>query len=387
MPAAAPPVDRRSTGRPVRLFSVGTWPAPLAALACALLLGVIVTLDLTTGPQIELSPLYFLPIIVASLRFQAPGGLAGAAVSAPLATWFSPESMSRVHSPHAFLTNAVTLWVSFSFVALVTGALQQHGEQLRRQRRTLEEAHRLLQEDLRAAELVQTGLLRRPLPAIPGLQVAVEIRFARGVGGDFYDLRQVGGRLSLCVADVSGKGAQAALISAALRILLDEVAAPGAHEFAVPEPARFLRHLNTRLSAALPRDMFVTLFYGQLDLETGELRYASAGHDPPFLCGREAVRQLPPTTAALGILEELPERSERVTLQPGETLVLYTDGLTTARHPAEGRIGEERVIRQLQLHRAAPPAELVAALRRLACPDDETAADDDVAVLALRRDR
>jgi sigma-B regulation protein RsbU (phosphoserine phosphatase) len=329
--------------------------------------------------EIRVTPLYFLPIIIASLRFQAPGALAVAAASALLATWPSPVAMQRAGEPLVLVTNAVTETLGFSFVALVTGALQRQRQRLRQQRVELEMAQRGLQADMRAAELLQGHLLRRPLPQIPGLELAAEIVFARGVGGDFYDLRRVDGQLAICVADVSGKGAQAALISAALRGFLDEAAGNPTC------PTAFLQHLNERLFDTLPEEMFVTMFYGCLDLESGELCYASAGHDPPLLCRGERVEELTPTGPALGMGLELPPHPGWAMLRPGETLLLYADGLTTARHPLGGRVGEERVAAWLHSRAALPPAELVAELLRLAGAAGPAPLEDDVAVIALRR--
>jgi serine phosphatase RsbU (regulator of sigma subunit) len=376
-PARHPSED--GEGRLRRLLNVPAWPAPAAAVACVALLVVITVTGVALGTKIQLSPLYFLPIIIASLRFQTPGGLTVAGASALLAAWPSSAALRQVEEPLMFTANALTEGLGFSFVALVTGALQRQGQRLRQQRQELETAQRELQADMRAAELLQGHLLRRPLPEVPGLDLAAEIVFARGVGGDFYDLRRVDGDLAICVADVSGKGAQAALISAALRGLLDEAAARPT------DPAPFLQHLNERLSATLPDEMFVTMFYGRLDLASGELRYASAGHDPPLLCRGERVEELPPTGPALGLGIELPPRAGRTTLRPGEILLLYTDGLTTARHPMGGRVGEERVAAWLQLGAALPPAELVAELLRLACVAGPAPLEDDVAVIALRR--
>jgi serine phosphatase RsbU (regulator of sigma subunit) len=380
-------VIRAAPQRPsrwLRLSSIQAWPAPAAAGVCALLLALILILDLYTGTEVQVTPCYFLPIILASVRFQAPGGLAVAAVSALLAVWPSPVAMKHAAEPLVLVTNAVIETAGFSFVALVTGALQRQRQRLRDQQRELGKAHEWLREDRRAAELLQAHLLRRPLPEIPELELAAELVFARGVGGDFYDLRRAGtrsrvGQLAICLADVSGKGAKAALISATLRGLLDEAAGRAT------DPAAFLQRLNALLYDTLPVEMFVTMFYGRLDPASGALEYASAGHDPPLLCRGESIEALPPTAPALGLTPELPRRAGRACLRPGETLLLYTDGLTTARHPEHGRVGEERLTAWLRERAALPPAELAAELLRLACPEGLDSLEDDIALIALRR--
>jgi serine phosphatase RsbU (regulator of sigma subunit) len=368
------------------LFNVPSWPAPVAVAVCTLLQVLVVLLDVATGSEIQFSLFYFLPIIVVSLRFDARGALAVALIGAALARL---ASLDRPAPLNVLVTNTITEALVFTFVALVTGALQRQGERLQAQRQELEVAHYWLQEDLRAAELLQRYLLRRPLPVVVGVEMATELKFARGVGGDFYDLRQgappvseMGSgppRLAICVADVSGKGAKAALVSATLRGLLDEAAGEPA------DPAAFLRHLNARLYDALPGEMFVTMFYGCLDPGTGELRYASAGHDPPLLCRGERVEELLPTAPLLCMLPDLPARTERVCLQPDQTLLLYTDGLTTARCPEGGRVGEERVSGWLQERQAHAPARLVGEILELACPAAAGAPEDDIVLIALRR--
>jgi serine phosphatase RsbU (regulator of sigma subunit) len=368
------------------LFKIPSWPAPVALAVCVLLHALVVLVDIGTGSEIQFSLFYFLPVIVASLRFDARGALVVALVGAVLARITGQEASVAWH---VRAMNTVTEGMVFSFVALVTGALQRQGERLRAQRQALEEAQYWLQQDMRAAELLQEHLLRRPLPAIAGVEMATQLKFARGVGGDFYDLRQVPPLVSgawserpylaICVADVSGKGAKAALVSATLRGLLDEAAGQPA------DPGAFLRNLNARLKDSLPGEMFVTMFYGCLDPGTGELRYASAGHDPPLLCRRERVEELMPTAPALCLSPDLPARTEQVWLKPGETLLLYTDGLTTARWPEGGRVGEERVSGWLREREAQPPAQLVEEILALACPTARGAPEDDIVLIALRR--
>jgi serine phosphatase RsbU (regulator of sigma subunit) len=389
--------------------TIAAWPALTVAIICGLLLALVVVIDVWTGTEVQVPLLYFVPIIIASLRFETLGGLIVALASAILARIAYVQAIDRPVGSLALVANTLMEVGIYSLVAVVTGLLQRQGQRLQRQQQELEQAQRRMRADLRAAELLPQHLLRRPVPEVPGLEAAVEIRFARAVGGDFYDLRLVdpaaaapeavlspraaarsgsrrpgapserGAHLAICVADVSGKGAKAALISAALRSLLDETSDRPM------EPGAFLQHLNTRFYEALPDEMFVTMFYGHLDLESGELRYASAGHDPPFLCGEEGVECLPPTAAALGVLPELPADMERRRLRPHETLLLYTDGLTTALDPWGERLTEERVVAWLQERIAAPPAELIAGLLGLACADTGARPADDITLVALRR--
>jgi serine phosphatase RsbU (regulator of sigma subunit) len=376
----SPSVLTRAISRAaVWLLHLPSWPAAVAGLLCGSLLALIVLVDHLSGPDVQVSLLYFLPIIVASLRFEIRGGLLVAVASAVL-TYLADEVGAGKAVPAAVVAlNTLGEAIIFLLVALVTGMLQRQGGRLSAQREELAAAAGRMRDDLRAAELLQQHLICRPLPSVNGWEVAADVRYARGVGGDFYDLRRAGQRIALCVADVSGKGPRAALISAALRGMLDEDAGRPA------DPVRFLRHLNARMYRALPDDMFVTMFYGLLDPETGVLTYASAGHDPPLVLGPASPRELAPTAPALGVTPELTGDATRVTLEPGEALLLYTDGLTTAHHPVDGRWSLERLIDDLQTASTLPAPEFIAALFHRIGADGPVPPEDDVTLIAVRR--
>ena len=155
---------------------------------------------------LQISLLYLLPIIAAALRFRWRGGVIVALAAALLTHLVNEEDLLKKLPPAALVVNTFTESAIFALTALVTGTLQAQRQRLQEQRRELAEAQHRMQADLQAAGLLQAHLLHRPLPEIPGLDLAAELRFARGVGGDFYDLRRIDGCLLLCLADVSGKG-------------------------------------------------------------------------------------------------------------------------------------------------------------------------------------
>jgi sigma-B regulation protein RsbU (phosphoserine phosphatase) len=209
----------------------------------------------------------------------------------------------------------------------------------------LEIARRALDAELKAAADVQRWLLPS-LPAVHNLDIAASYRTARYSGGDYYDVGQLpDGRLGVLIADVSGKGAAAAVLMAMLRsIVHDQV-----DRRELIGPAALLDYADARLRALglSERSAFVTAFCGSLDLVTGELIYSSAGHNPPrVLRSRDrTVTSLDgAATFPLGLVDEPHSHTEEtITLTPGDLALFYTDGITEARSPGGEFFGVERL--------------------------------------------
>jgi serine phosphatase RsbU (regulator of sigma subunit) len=183
--------------------------------------------------------------------------------------------------------------------------------------------------ELEGARQVQHGLFPRQLPHVPGWEFAALCRPARVVAGDYHDLFALApGRLAVVLGDVSGKGLGPALVMEGLHALV---------RCRLPERAAdlggFLTELNGYLLATLPEWMFVMLFLSVLDVGTGRLGYANAGHPAPLLLpGREEdPLELAEGGTVLGILPEADYRVGRAYLRPGSLMVLFSDGLTEAR--------------------------------------------------------
>jgi sigma-B regulation protein RsbU (phosphoserine phosphatase) len=191
----------------------------------------------------------------------------------------------------------------------------------------LTHAQRLrLERELSMARLVQESLLPERLPRIPGFSLAADWRSALEMAGDFYDIFALAdGRWGFLVADVSDKGAAAAMYMAMTRSLVR--ASAGSHA----GPAAVLREVNQRLLAHSATDMFVSLFYGILDAQGLSLAYANAGQNPPLLRRASgALENLMPTGPVLGIFEGPSFTEATLTLAAGDALVVYTDGVTDA---------------------------------------------------------
>jgi len=204
----------------------------------------------------------------------------------------------------------------------------------------LTHAQRLrLEHELQLAREVQASLLPRLLPQIPGFSLAADWRGALEMAGDFYDVFALpDGRWAMVIADVSDKGAPAALYMAMARSLIRASAGSTA------SPATTLMEVNQRIRAHSSSDMFVTVFYAVLDAAARTLTYANAGHNPPLLRrATGAIEKLTRTGPLLGAFEALNLSDVTLTLAPGEALVTYTDGVTDALNPQ----GEEYSLTRL----------------------------------------
>jgi len=186
---------------------------------------------------------------------------------------------------------------------------------------------RQLGVELSRAAKVQADLLPGQIPILDGWELAAQCVPAREVGGDFYDWQRIGpGVLSLTVGDVMGKGIPAALLMASVRAVLRAVGPSSSPATAVQTAASALATDLTRSGA------FVTLFHAQLDLASGRLRYVDAGHGYVRLCRADGrIEQLPAKGLPLGVLDDEVYEEGVVTMEPGDVLIIYSDGLTEAR--------------------------------------------------------
>jgi sigma-B regulation protein RsbU (phosphoserine phosphatase) len=252
-----------------------------------------------------------------------------------------------------------------------------------------EVTYQSLDSELKAAADVQRWLLPS-LPRLHNASIAASYRTARYSGGDYYDVGQLpGGRIGILIADVSGKGAPAAVLMAVLRSIVHEEM-----DRAEPSgPAALLDYADRRLAAmGLPqRGAFVTAFCCTFNMESGELVYACAGHCPPRLLrmkDRTVISLDRAKTWPLGLVDEPSTHTqETVQLAPGDMVLFYTDGVTEARSPAGEFFDIDRVDHILRdLPRTAGPEAAVQAITRAIArfAGDVTPADDQT-VLALSR--
>jgi PAS domain S-box-containing protein len=219
-------------------------------------------------------------------------------------------------------------------------------------------AHQKVEQDLALAWEIQNGILPDALPEIPGWQLAATLKPARETSGDFFDVISLpNGHVGLLVADVTDKGTAAALYMAVSCTLIRTYAA----EYDT-EPGRAFGAVHRRILAETKSDQFVTVFYGVLDPTTGTLTYCNAGHNPPYLFraasrGGSAqkgtlVEELDGTGLPLGVRvsDEMTWGQRTVQLAPGDTLVLYSDGITEAQNLQRAFFGEARLLDVAQAH-------------------------------------
>lgn len=220
-------------------------------------------------------------------------------------------------------------------IALETARL--HQEELHQQR---------LAEELTVGRQIQLSMLPPACPLVPGWDFCAHYDAARQVGGDFYDFYRAPGRgrhnlpsLGILVADVADKGVPAALFMALSCTILRHIA------LTVSEPAEALALANDFILNDSRTDLFLTAFYGVLDTETGQFVYASAGHNPPLLyrAAQDDVVRLHAAGIALGVVAGVHLEEGSILLQPGDCLVLYTDGVTEAMDSQLNEFGVQRL--------------------------------------------
>ncbi len=240
-----------------------------------------------------------------------------------------------------------------------------------------------LDREFQLARQIQTTFLPNTLPNIPGWEIAARWQTARKVGGDFYDIFNMGKeRLGLAIADVSDKGMPAALYMTVARTLI-RAYARGAHS-----PAAVLEKVNAPMVRDTPNSMFVTAAFATLSPRTGELVYASAGHNRPLIvraCSG-VVEQLPLGGMALGVYENMSLEDHSLTLDPTDVLLFYTDGVTESFSPTGEAFGEERLKTLLADNCGMPLDDLVSTLEKSLNEWREGAMpSDDTTLLVIRR--
>ena len=240
-----------------------------------------------------------------------------------------------------------------------------------------------LQNELDVASGIQQSILPTVFPSRDDYQIYASMEPARNVGGDFFDVvRLEGNRVGLAIADVSDKGVPAALFMMSSRTWMKGAA------ISSPEPGTVLGEVNALLHEDNDTQMFVTVLYAVYNPVTGEFTYASGGHDAPLLVHSDGSSELLPLTGgiALGIVSDLAYGQNSVVLDHGETLVLYTDGVTEAMNGEGEQFGIER-LRKVFSGRAPKDANEAAhkvfeAVNTFA---DGAAQSDDITCLTLRR--
>jgi sigma-B regulation protein RsbU (phosphoserine phosphatase) len=239
-----------------------------------------------------------------------------------------------------------------------------------------------MERELQMAFEVQASLLPRETPQVTGWEFAAHWKPAREVSGDFYDFIPADQQLGIVIADVSDKGMPAALFMALSRSILKASMA------ATRSPAEGIGQANRLICADSTNSMFVTLFYAQLDPGTGELLYVNAGHNPPLLyCGQQdELIELAPTGMVLGIFDGVDFEQGTAQLDPGDFILLYTDGISEAMDVHGNLFGEERLRKVLLDNRQASTEAMAQVLEGAVTAFTGAAArSDDITFVIARR--
>ena len=237
-----------------------------------------------------------------------------------------------------------------------------------------------IESELNVAHSIQMSMLPKTYPPFPDrndINIFGALTAAKGVGGDLYDFFIRDEKLFFCIGDVSGKGVPASLVMAVTRTLFRNISVH------TVQPSHIVEVMNMNISIGNDNDMFVTLFIGVLDMETGHLSYCNAGHDSPYV--QDTL--LPcDSNLPIGVLPDFKYSEQETVFVPGTTLFLYTDGLTEAENAAHEIFGDDRVLNVL--HSTIPsqcsPRQLIDtmtdAVRQFV---GDTEQSDDLTMLAI----
>lgn len=216
-----------------------------------------------------------------------------------------------------------------------------------------------IQSDLHVAQEIQQTILPKKFPPFPDLttfDLYAYMSAAKYVGGDFYDFFMIDkDRLGFAIADVSGKGIPAAIFMAISRTVIRAIA------LTENSAATCMQRSNSILCQESVNDMFVTVFYGILNIHTGKVTYSNAGHNPPILMKKDSSVSFLPIThdLILGAVSETIYHEKDVELAPGDSLFLYTDGVTEAMNKNNDLYSEKRLIENCKVLLGKAPEEIV----------------------------
>jgi serine phosphatase RsbU (regulator of sigma subunit) len=242
-----------------------------------------------------------------------------------------------------------------------------------------------VEQELRVARSIQQASLPKEVPELEGWEIAPHYQPAREVGGDFYDFFELeDGRVGVVVGDATGKGVPAALVVTATYSMLRAVA----QVLGSFSPREVLAQVNEALLARIPLNMFVTCFYAILEPKSGSLNYANAGHDLPYLWhGGGEAEELRARGMPLGLMPGMSYEEKEITLQRGESVLFYSDGLVEAHDPKGEMFGFPRLRALVAEHGAEEERSLGDLLMKelYSFVGEGWEQEDDITLLTLRR--
>jgi len=267
---------------------------------------------------------------------------------------------------------------------IISGVAQQIAMAIQNERLKEEMVEReRMDREFQLAREIQQTFLPSYMPRYSGWELDARWQTARTVGGDFYDIFRVGDqKIGLVIADVSDKGMPAALYMTVTRTLIRSDARN------TLSPAELLGRVNNMLVVDAQNGMYVTAIYAILDLESGVLTYANAGHNQPLLMNGDngKVKRLEKGGMAMAVLEDNQYREHQLIIKPGDALIFYTDGVTEQFSPDGEMFGEDRLLGVLESLNGQSIQTLFDNLQRILTEfRGGDSPSDDVTLLALRR--
>jgi serine phosphatase RsbU (regulator of sigma subunit) len=273
-------------------------------------------------------------------------------------------------------------------LATQTAPAVQVAQLVRQQQQQAQERERIEQE-LRVARLIQQTLLPKEVPDLEGYKLAAYYQPAREVGGDFYDFLKLDDEhLGLVVGDVTDKGVPAAIVMATTRTMLRASAQR------LNSPGEVLKRVNDVIVRDIPPNMFITCLYAILNLKSGLLRYANAGHDLPYRRRSSSsntnngggAEELRARGMPLGLLPGMSYEEKEIVLERGDSVLFYSDGLVEAHDPHYEMFGFPRLQGLVGAHRSDGPAMVNFLLSELArFTGEEWEQEDDITLVTLDR--
>jgi sigma-B regulation protein RsbU (phosphoserine phosphatase) len=246
-----------------------------------------------------------------------------------------------------------------------------------------EDERRRLESELELSQVVQRALLPQRVPQIRGVELAAFSRPSEIIGGDYFDFFQFrDGSHGLVIADISGHGVAAGILMSSLQTAIRTLAPD------MDSPAEVLERINRFYIHNIHFTTFVTVFLARFDPTTLTLAYVNAGHNPPIVrrMADGEIRWLKPTAPAVGLAEEFHPRTETIGFSRGDSLLLYTDGITEVlNHTRNEQFGQERLAELFREHADRSAPELLQAVRQtISAFGGNRPLADDVTMVALK---
>ena len=290
-------------------------------------------------------------------RFVATGGFLGDAVKNAGVT-------AKMLIKNTVLYDYIPKWMMFFVATVISTNIARRGRDMVRTQHEKDLASAKIEADLALASRIQADVLPNNFPAFPDrtdMDIYASMSPAKEVGGDFYDFFLIDeDHLGLVIADVSGKGVPAALFMMIARILVKNEAMSG------KSPGKVLETVNEQICANNPEEMFVTVWLGVLDLNTGIVTAANAGHEHPVLKQADGLFEVFPDKHGLvvGAMEGMRYKEYTMEMMPGSKLFLYTDGLPEATNAGEELFGMDRVIAAINKLSDAEPKDILSGMEK-----------------------